>query len=331
MVLHNPNNWHWVDKNCVEWSRQYFQEHLVGTNATSAVSGKEVNVEITKVSKVDGDCDVSQRKGKVISVFDLSLGLDFSGNVKVESDDSNIDITGNIKVPEVAYDTEEDEYVFEITITSDNGSKDIARTLIKKEIVPQLRRKLFQFGKDLITTHAKDIQHPAEQVTSSFTLGAYKKPETESTKAKDEAKSEKIVGTAAYNTTSLKFEPVFNTSADHLYRAFIDPAMVSAWSRSAAQIKPEEGSEFSLFGGNIQGKILKLDQNKFIEMTWRLRDWKQGHFTNLKLNFVQGSSDTKIKVDWTGIPVGQEEVARNNFEEYYVKSIKVTFGFGVVL
>ena len=53
----------------------------------------------------------------------------------------------------------------------------------------------------------------------------------------------------------------------------------------------------------------------------------------MKVRFEQNDVDavTVMRVDWEGVPVGQEEVTKRNWNEYYVRSIKVTFGFGTVL
>lgn len=75
MVLHNPNNWHWVSKNAGEWTRQWFEETL---SKISAEDG-EVTAKINKVVSMDGDVDVSQRKGKVITIYDVKLVLEYSG------------------------------------------------------------------------------------------------------------------------------------------------------------------------------------------------------------------------------------------------------------
>lgn len=75
MVLHNPNNWHWVNKNAREWAHEYFSERLVGLSASEG----ESSAKIDKVLSVEGDCDVSQRKGKVITLFDVEVRLEFSG------------------------------------------------------------------------------------------------------------------------------------------------------------------------------------------------------------------------------------------------------------
>jgi activator of HSP90 ATPase len=75
MALHNPNNWHWVNKDVSGWTREYLQEKL------SAIEAEEddVSAKIEKVVSMDGDVDVSQRKGKVITLFDVKLQLEYEG------------------------------------------------------------------------------------------------------------------------------------------------------------------------------------------------------------------------------------------------------------
>ena len=75
MVLHNPNNWHWVNKDVREWAREYLLKSLVGTSAKEG----DVSVKVSKITSLDGDCDVSQRKGKVITLFDLRLDMEYEG------------------------------------------------------------------------------------------------------------------------------------------------------------------------------------------------------------------------------------------------------------
>ena len=75
MVLHNPNNWHWVNKDTSTWAREYLEKDLVYLRAEEG----DVTAEITKLISMDGDVDVSQRKGKVITLFDVKLQLEYAG------------------------------------------------------------------------------------------------------------------------------------------------------------------------------------------------------------------------------------------------------------
>lgn len=75
MVLHNPNNWHWVNKDVSGWARDYLQQKLVGVSAEN----NGVNARVTKLVNMEGDVDVSQRKGKVITLFDVQVTLEYEG------------------------------------------------------------------------------------------------------------------------------------------------------------------------------------------------------------------------------------------------------------
>jgi activator of HSP90 ATPase len=106
MVLHNPNNWHWVNKDVSPWARDWLEKALIGLE----VEDNGVTAKIDSIASMEGDVDVSQRKGKVITLFDVHLKLDYSGKTEGGSEAS-----GSIDIPEVAHDTEEDEYVVGIS------------------------------------------------------------------------------------------------------------------------------------------------------------------------------------------------------------------------
>jgi activator of HSP90 ATPase len=76
MVLHNPNNWHWVNKDASPWAKKYLKEKL----RTLSAEEDGVSVKISNLLTMDGDVDVSQRKGKVITLFDVKLQLEYEGS-----------------------------------------------------------------------------------------------------------------------------------------------------------------------------------------------------------------------------------------------------------
>lgn len=75
MVLHNPNNWHWVNKDASAWTKTYLEKNLVGIEAEDG----GVSAKITKLISMDGDVDVNQRKGKVVTIFDVKVVLEYNG------------------------------------------------------------------------------------------------------------------------------------------------------------------------------------------------------------------------------------------------------------
>jgi activator of HSP90 ATPase len=68
---------HWTTKNCQSWAKEYFETTLTKISAEEGPN----NVSIKKLSSCDGDVDVSQRKGKIITLFDVKLVLDIEGMI----------------------------------------------------------------------------------------------------------------------------------------------------------------------------------------------------------------------------------------------------------
>lgn len=73
----NVNNWHWVEKNCIEWARKWLSNNL------KTISGVHVNdyadICVSSVSDIEGDVDLNVRKGKLRYLYDLSLKLTVEG------------------------------------------------------------------------------------------------------------------------------------------------------------------------------------------------------------------------------------------------------------
>ncbi|KAL8697358.1 MAG: hypothetical protein Q9201_007160 [Fulgogasparrea decipioides] len=323
MVLHNPNNWHWVNKDTSEWARTYLEQNLVGVSADE----KDVSAKITKIMSMDGDVDVSQRKGKVITLFDVAVKLEYEGRTRDDED-----VSGTVTIPEVAHDTEPDEYVFEIDIYSDANSKQPVKELIRSKIVPQLRQRLSKLGPDLITEHARDIQHENSSApfTQHTTVTSSTAAQANAKSSANAARSQTTKNGPILNTTTVNSTEEFRTTAAELYTTFTSPGRLAAFTRAPPKVfeGAHVGGKFELFGGNVVGEFVELKEPSKIVQKWRLAQWAEGHYSRLEITFDQNERDavTTMRVVWDGVPVGQEEVTKRNWGEYYVRSIKTTFG-----
>ncbi|CCF56931.1 hypothetical protein KAFR_0B06350 [Kazachstania africana CBS 2517] len=357
MVVNNPNNWHWVDKNCIGWARNYFNEHLVGLSTGSQDNDKEY-CEITAVSSVEGDCEVNQRKGKVISLFDLQIVLMIKGFV-----DNDNEFEGSISIPEVAFDSSRDDYQFEISVYKETSKLNEIKPVIRANLLPQLRQMFQNFGQDLLITHGNDIQVPEEQVKSQFTkanqqesfakvekspsagaVATSSSPSVTGSAISSSAdnKAKKFTSRSISNTSTIHLEPSFNVPAFELFNTFIDKERILIWSKSAIREHNDEsngsqylmvGDKFDLFDGNISNELLESKLGEKLVMKWRLKDWNTNQWSTIKMEFHESNefNETKLQITWSGIPVGEEDRVRSNFENYYVRPMKLIFGFGVVL
>jgi len=128
------------------------------------------------------------------------------------------------------------------------------------------------------------------------------------------------------NTTSLSSTTEFRTTAAELYETFTSPARITAFTRSPPTVfeGARPGGKFSFFGGGVSGEYVLLEEPKKIVQRWRLGTWPQGHFSTLNLEFVQNDADsvTVMRVEWSGVPVGEEDSTREKWGEYYVRALK---------
>lgn len=219
---------------------------------------------------------------------------------------------------------------FDIDIYSDANSKAPVKDLVRAKITPQLRKLFAQLAPALITEHGKDIQHapdanPGASLTPARTLVHESSQSNSSTGTKTAAKSPSTV-----NTTTVTDTEEFRAPASECYLTFTDPQRIAAFTRAQPKVfeGAKKGGKYELFGGNVSGEYLELVEPTKIVQSWRLDQWPKGHFSRLEINFDQNDVDnvTVMRVTWTGVPVGQEEVTKRNWREYYVRSIKQTFG-----
>ncbi len=204
------------------------------------------------------------------------------------------------------------------------------KDLVRSKIVPQLRKEFLNLPPALIAEHGKDIQHAAgSNPSSGFSTPKYHPASGKSAENPTTTYSQKNSGSIV-NTTTVTDQEEFRTTAAELYKTFTEPDRLAAFTRAPPNKfeGAKKGGKFELFDGNVAGEYLELEEPTKIVQSWRLNQWPAGHYSTQVIEFDQNDVDgvTVMRVTWTGVPVGQEEVTKRNWGEYYVRSIKLTFG-----
>jgi activator of HSP90 ATPase len=196
-----------------------------------------------------------------------------------------------------------------------------------------LRKEFAKLGPALIAEHGKDIQHTPDSNPSS----GISTPKYVPTSHRSEPHTLTSSSTTSHsgsgpilNTTTVTDTEEFRAPASEIYKTFTDPQRITAFTRAAPKVfeGAKKGGKFELFGGNVSGEYLELVDPTKIVQSWRLDQWPKGHYSRLEIDLDQNDVDnvTVMRVTWTGVPVGQEDVTKRNWNEYYVRSIKQTFG-----
>lgn len=204
------------------------------------------------------------------------------------------------------------------------------KDLVRSKLVPQLRKAFSTLTPALVEEHGKDLQHaPGSNPSSGFATPTWH-PQKERTPTSAAPVTTSTSGSSSINTTTVTATDEFRTSAEELYQTFTDAQRLAAFTRAPPRVfeGAKAGGKFAIFDGNVTGEFVTLDPPKKLVQTWRLAQWPEGHVSTQEIFFDQNDVDrvTNLRVTWTGVPVGQEEVVRRNWEGYYVRSIKQTFG-----
>ena len=220
---------------------------------------------------------------------------------------------------------------FDIDIYSETKEKRPLKDLVRSKITPQLRAAFQKLGPALIEEHGKDLQHTATSNPSSGVSTPTWHPQKERLPALGPSTTvTSTTGSSSINTTTVNATDEFRTTAEEMFQTFTDPQRLAAFTRAPPKIfeGAKKGAKFAIFDGNVSGEFVKLEVPKKIVQKWRLAQWPEGHFSSQEIIFDQNDADrvTNMRVTWTGVPLGQEEVVKRNWEGYYVRSIKQTFG-----
>ncbi|KAK4513413.1 uncharacterized protein ATC70_005412 [Mucor velutinosus] len=313
--MRNVNNWHWVNKDCRHWAKNYLTEKLVGTSAARDSS----QVVITSLDECTGDVDLNQRKGKLLAIYDVALKMSWQGKLKDGST-----VYGNITVPEVAYDTDMDDYVFDIQINS--GSGDEIKRLIRSDLVPLIAAKFSHLTRDLVDQHSSDLYADKNSAPSTPELVQRKNRNAATTPS---SAATKIVEDKVVKTSIIEHSCDFTGATPReIYETLLDPQRAAIWSHGKAKVSKRIGTDFELFDGNVHGTLMQATPGKSIMQTWRLKNWPQGHFSTVTLTFKETQEGTTVKVNQVGVPVGQEEAIRKNWMGYYWNAIKDSLNKG---
>jgi len=117
--------------------------------------------------------------------------------------------------------------------------------------------------------------------------------------------------------TYLHQEVDFKASPHRIYEILLDSKQFSAFSGEPAEISPQAGGAFSMFGGKIVGRNVELVPDQRIVQAWRPAYWEPGVYTLVKFELKPHGSQTRVVLDHTGFPEGNFEHLGSGWKAHY--------------
>ncbi|CAO2188520.1 unnamed protein product [Urochloa humidicola] len=332
----NVHNWHWAERDCLEWSRARLSALLAGLTVLDGEGG--LTIRTVALDKLDGEAYVNIRKGKVIPGYELSLTLSWEAEAASES--GPVKVAGAAEVPYLADENADEDPDLRVTIRGD-----------ETPLARRAKDAFFARGKPLVLEKIREFVAamakggPAKDELESKKTNPAKAGAAAPAAAKKEeapapapaAKDKKAKGKDKEGFKTIEMTEKFYCRAKDIYEILMDENRWKGFTQSNARISREVGGEFSLFDGSINGINEELQEGKLIVQKWRFGSWPDGLYSSVRLTFDEPESGvTIIKLKQTDVPeedkYGNSTVVENTergWRELIFQRIRGVFGFGI--
>jgi activator of HSP90 ATPase len=110
---------------------------------------------------------------------------------------------------------------------------------------------------------------------------------------------------------------------EEVFTAITNPFTIELWSGYPAQMEAREGTEFSIFEGDIAGRNIKISENKELVQEWYFGDRQEESIVTISLKPHQ--SGTKVSLEHTNVPDEEAEEFEEGWNVTYWGAIKEFF------
>lgn len=322
----NVNNWHWTEKNAGPWSEALWKEGLMDLCLEDDVVG---SLKITEVSKFEGDVTLSNRKGKVISYYELVIEAKWEAKHENGEDKAS----GTVNIPNISEENDADDIEVNVTVKKSTPYGQKAKDLMRKQGLKKVQAMYTDFQKKLFAEYSQGMIKQKKENKKDGNAAAAAKVNVDSVKMDQKGDTSNASSTtkAKESTSSVSHEEDIECGPDDLFSAFTVRERFSAFTQSNCEIEPVVGKPISLCNGYLTGKILEIEENKKIVMEMRQANWDEDIVSkvNIDFKFKPDAGATKLMVTQGGVPKSKIGECADRWKEW-CRRIRLTFGYGSI-
>ncbi|RMZ55348.1 hypothetical protein APUTEX25_003486 [Auxenochlorella protothecoides] len=319
----NVNNWHWVERDALPWSKTRLTELLVGQ---SLVPEDQPAVTITKLKKLEGEAIVNNRKSKIIVAYELEAVLAWEGTAP-----DGAKVKGELKLPYISEENHDEDPEVLVSLKEESKAGQAVRDLIVKHgrpFVSELR------AGGPVTKGGSEAA--SDNGAASAARGAAPAA-TSAAPAATDAPAASGSGRAPRDRRRIELTERFYASAQDIYECFTDARRVLAFTQSPAELDARVGGALSMFGGSVQGVFRELAAPSRIVMDWRFSNWAEGDTSCVTIDIEEREKGAvTLHLVQTGIPdcdrFGQHDVVgltQAGWANQIFHRIRQVFGYGI--
>jgi activator of HSP90 ATPase len=324
------------EKNASNWSKETLTRLLKEVKVDDASVGV---VEVTELTSLDGEAVANNRKAKLIFFYEWNIKGKWKGLRNGDVDE----VKGTFEITNLSEENEPSEVEILVSVKSKScgPSADVLKELMRKKGADAIREKLGSYIDLLKSDFAKDLIKPTKDSNGSTTASITPEPKVTTSKLQvnngisSNMKNMSMLSSPSVgvkiDTKTLSITEELKCRKEEIYRSFIQPELVAAFTRGPVTIDPIVNGKFALFDGNVTGHFTSLKTDEEIQQKWRFKSWPDEHYSDVTLTFSEKADCTEVSLKQTGIPSSDFERTERGWRQMYFHAIKQTFGFGSIL
>lgn len=108
---------------------------------------------------------------------------------------------------------------------------------------------------------------------------------------------------------------------DKVWQCLVNPKEIEAWGGGPAKMNHKEGSEFTLWGGDIHGVNKEVVEGQKLVQEWYGGKWDKPSIATFSLHSEKNG--TKIDFHQTDVPDDSAQSIESGWKDYYLGAIKL--------
>jgi activator of HSP90 ATPase len=107
---------------------------------------------------------------------------------------------------------------------------------------------------------------------------------------------------------------------EKVWMALTVPLEIEKWGAGPARMDGNEGTKFSLWGGDIYGTNIEVETYKKLVQEWYGGKWEEPSILTIKLH--KDGAGTKVEIVHENVPDKEYEDIQKGWEDYYMGPLK---------
>eukprot|EP01023_Acetabularia_acetabulum_P001210 TRINITY_DN10451_c0_g1_i2.p1 TRINITY_DN10451_c0_g1~~TRINITY_DN10451_c0_g1_i2.p1 ORF type:complete len:233 (-),score=36.66 TRINITY_DN10451_c0_g1_i2:686-1309(-) len=183
----NVNNWHWVEKDCLPWSKQRLNQLFIKLDLVDQ-SQEQYKAQTTQVSQVEGEAFLNVRKKKLIPTYELEIKIDWIGS------NSGKEIKGQIHLPYVAEENQDEDPEIKIILFENSSEAEQLKQVIlkqgKNKIINAIKTFTDEFHAGKAANSAGDNNSTTQEPKNSSTTNGNENSNSQTKKSSKQQKQQ---------------------------------------------------------------------------------------------------------------------------------------------